>query len=78
MKLKSATTAGRRRPALTKLRGDEGARSLIAAHPEWLTEVPVEGEPPNDIDTRDDYQRAVDRVRNETIRAFTFITRGQR
>jgi len=37
------------------LRGDEGARSLLTEHPEWLHEVPVAGEPPRDIDTWADY-----------------------
>lgn len=41
-----------------KLHGDEGARSILSAHPEWVLEVPVEGEPPADIDTWDDYERA--------------------
>lgn len=39
------------------LRGDQGARGIIAAHPEWLLEVPVDGEPPGDVDTWDDYRR---------------------
>ena len=38
--------------------GDEGARALLAARADWLLEVPVEGEPPADIDTWEDYQRA--------------------
>ncbi len=38
------------------LRGDEGARSLLAAHPEWLLEVSVEGSAPTDIDTWQDYE----------------------
>lgn len=53
-------------PALATLRGDEGARALLAAHPEWLLEVAVEGEPPADIDTRDDYRRALEGL--ETVR----------
>ncbi len=40
------------------LTGDQGARALIAAHPEWLLEIPVEGPPPPDVDTRADYERA--------------------
>jgi molybdenum cofactor cytidylyltransferase len=47
-------------PELEGLTGDRGARSLVAAHPEWLLEVPVEGEPPRDIDTWEDYRRVVD------------------
>lgn len=46
-----------------RLRGDRGARSLLPAHPDWVTEVPVEGDPPGDVDTWRDYQRAVDGVR---------------
>ncbi len=45
-------------PAIEGLRGDQGARVLLAAHPEWLAPLPVEGEPPADVDTADDYQRA--------------------
>jgi molybdenum cofactor cytidylyltransferase len=45
-------------PDVKKLRGDQGARALLSAHPEWLLEVPVEGEPPPDVDTWEDYQRA--------------------
>ena len=41
-----------------KLRGDQGARDLISAHPDWLLEVPVEGAPPGDLDTWEDYQQA--------------------
>ena len=37
------------------LRGDCGARDLIRAHPDWLLEVPVEGEAPSDVDTWEDY-----------------------
>jgi molybdenum cofactor cytidylyltransferase len=39
-----------------RLRGDEGMRGLLARRPEWLLEVPVEGEPPGDVDTPDDYR----------------------
>jgi len=41
-----------------KLRGDQGARDLLSAHPDWLLEVPMEGAPPGDLDTWEDYQRA--------------------
>jgi molybdenum cofactor cytidylyltransferase len=47
-------------PEMEKLRGDEGARALLAARPEWLLEVPVESEPPGDLDTWQDYQRAIE------------------
>ncbi len=43
-----------------KLRGDQGARDLLFARPDWLLEVLVEGEPPADLDTWEEYQRAVD------------------
>ncbi len=46
-------------PRLTELDGDEGARGLLAEHPQWLLEVEVEGEPPADVDTLEDYRRTV-------------------
>lgn len=48
-------------PDVEQLRGDEGARALLRAHPEWLLEVPVAGEPPRDIDTWEDYERLLTR-----------------
>jgi molybdenum cofactor cytidylyltransferase len=50
-------------PEVEKLRGDQGARALVSARPEWLLEVPVDHEPPADVDTWEDYQRAVDAAR---------------
>jgi molybdenum cofactor cytidylyltransferase len=50
-------------PEVEKLRGDQGARALVSARPEWLLEVPVDYEPPADVDTWEDYQRAVDAAR---------------
>jgi CTP:molybdopterin cytidylyltransferase MocA len=44
-------------PAVTSLTGDEGARQLIRAHPEWRHLIEVGGEPPMDIDTQDDLAR---------------------
>jgi molybdenum cofactor cytidylyltransferase len=52
-------------PDVEKLRGDQGARALVSARPEWLLEVPVDYEPPADIDTWEDYQRAVEAARAE-------------
>lgn len=45
-------------PEVEGLSGDQGARALLAAHPDWLWEIPLEGEPPGDIDTWEDYLRA--------------------
>ena len=49
-------------PACDGLRGDAGARTVLAEHPEWVLEVPVAGPPPVDIDTPEDYDRTVRRV----------------
>jgi molybdenum cofactor cytidylyltransferase len=49
-------------PEVDGLRGDQGARALLAAHPEWLRELPVAGEPPLDVDTAEDYERALARA----------------
>jgi len=43
-------------PWADKLNGDEGARALISAHPQWVLEIPIQGEPPVDIDSRADYE----------------------
>ena len=42
---------------ITGLRGDQGARNLLAAHPEWVEEVPISSTPPADIDTPEDLIR---------------------
>jgi CTP:molybdopterin cytidylyltransferase MocA len=42
------------------LRGEEGARAVLAAHPDWLLEVPIAGAPPRDIDDDDDYRQALE------------------
>jgi molybdenum cofactor cytidylyltransferase len=55
-------------PEVEGLSGDQGARVLLAAHPEWLLEVACEEEPPGDIDDVDDYERAVGAPRTATIR----------
>jgi CTP:molybdopterin cytidylyltransferase MocA len=39
---------------VAELEGDEGARRMIADHPEWRSLVEVGGEPPMDVDTPDD------------------------
>jgi molybdenum cofactor cytidylyltransferase len=36
------------------LRGDVGARLLIASHPEWVEEVAIDAEAPRDVDTPED------------------------
>ena len=45
-------------PEVETLRGDEGMRGLLARRPEWLLELPLEGEPPGDVDTPEDYRSA--------------------
>jgi molybdenum cofactor cytidylyltransferase len=44
---------------LETLSGDEGARKFIDAHRDLRTLVEVEAEPPEDIDTEEDYRRAL-------------------
>ena len=39
------------------LEGDQGARNLFLAHPEWVEEVTIGEDPPRDIDTREDLNR---------------------
>jgi molybdenum cofactor cytidylyltransferase len=46
-------------PEVARLHGDQGARALLRVHPDWLLEVPAEGEPPIDLDTPDDYQQTL-------------------
>jgi len=41
-------------PRLMSLEGDEGAKRLLQAHPEWVHEVWFEERPPRDVDTRAD------------------------
>lgn len=43
-------------PRIMSLSGDEGARQLLQAHPEWVEEVWVESLPPRDIDTESDIE----------------------
>ena len=42
-------------PRLMSLEGDEGAKGLLQAHPDWVHEVCFEQRPPRDIDTRADF-----------------------
>jgi CTP:molybdopterin cytidylyltransferase MocA len=51
-------------PGLETLCGDQGARALFSARPDWPLEIPVEGEPPGDVDTWDDYRQLVDVARS--------------
>jgi molybdenum cofactor cytidylyltransferase len=37
--------------------GDRGARAILPAHPDWVLQVEVGGNPPEDIDTEEDYSR---------------------
>jgi molybdenum cofactor cytidylyltransferase len=39
---------------LMSLTGDEGAKGLLQAHPEWVEEVWFEQRPPRDVDTESD------------------------
>jgi molybdenum cofactor cytidylyltransferase len=43
---------------LVQIRGDEGARGLLEAHPEWRSVAEAGGPAPEDIDTEEDYARA--------------------
>ncbi|MGH8875478.1 MAG: nucleotidyltransferase family protein [Acidimicrobiia bacterium] len=38
-------------PRIMSMEGDEGAKQLLQAHPEWVTEVWFPGLPPGDVDT---------------------------
>jgi molybdenum cofactor cytidylyltransferase len=44
----------------THLHGDAGARVLMASHPDWVEETPVDADAPLDIDTVEDLRRARD------------------
>lgn len=41
-------------PAVRELQGDVGARYFLADNPELVVEVPIDSEPPADIDTEED------------------------
>jgi molybdenum cofactor cytidylyltransferase len=44
-------------PELEAATGDEGARGVLASHPDWRSLVEVGGDPPDDVDTEEDYRR---------------------
>lgn len=44
-------------PELADVSGDEGARSILSEHPEWVTSIEVGGRVPDDIDTEEDFAR---------------------
>ena len=46
---------------LMSLSGDEGARRLLTAHPEWVEEVLFDLMPPRDIDTKADVEELAPR-----------------
>jgi molybdenum cofactor cytidylyltransferase len=46
-------------PEVEALRGDEGARALFARDRSRVHELRIAGEPPVDVDTPDDYRRAL-------------------
>jgi molybdenum cofactor cytidylyltransferase len=43
--------------ALEAATGDEGGRSILASRPEWRSLIEVGGDPPEDVDTEEDYRR---------------------
>ncbi len=47
---------------LMSLKGDEGARRLLKAHPEWVEEVWFDLLPPRDVDTRADVEELTPRT----------------
>lgn len=47
-------------PSVAALSGEQGARELFAADPSLLLEVEIEGQPPPDIDSPEDYLAALD------------------
>ena len=49
-------------PEAMALRGDGGARALVARHPGSLRLVEVGGAPPEDVDTPDDHRRLTHRA----------------
>ena len=49
------------------VRGDEGARSVIRAHPEAVLRVALPGRPPGDVDTPADYRLLRDAADDEEV-----------
>ena len=65
-------------PDIEELRGDQGARALLDAHPEWLLEVAVAGEEaPHDVDTWEDYRYSVGGEPPSTMQATADNLRGR-
>lgn len=65
-------------PDIDKLRGDQGARALLVAHPEWLLEVAIDGEEaPRDVDTWEDYRYSVGSAAPSTMPAAADNLRGR-
>ncbi|WP_410959620.1 NTP transferase domain-containing protein, partial [Salmonella sp. SAL4432] len=44
-------------PEIERLEGDAGARDVLRAHPEWVAEVEIGGDAPEDVDTPEDWER---------------------
>ena len=44
-------------PKLARITGDQGARSIVRAHPLDVATVEIDADPPLDIDTEQDYER---------------------
>jgi len=42
---------------LEEAQGDQGARGILSGHGEWRTLIEVGGEPPDDVDTQEDFDR---------------------
>ena len=62
--------AGFARPAWEALRGaapDEGARAVLARHPEWIEHVPAGEECLAGVNTREDYERLEERMRQRNF-----------
>ena len=53
-------------PRVMSLGGDEGAKRLWAAHPEWVNEVWFAEDPPRDVDTEDDVDQLKPRAPGQT------------